>query len=224
MAQVSDRGPGSEGERMRVFGIDPGSRLVGWAVVEGSTPTRVAVLASGVERLGVGSSAVRLGRLAERLGAHLEQWQPEEVALERAFVGANVGSALRLGEARGVVLALAGLRGLRVTDYSPATVKLAVAGHGRASKDEVATGVARLVGGIRTGGDETDALAVALCHLAHAGFQSRVAQALGARPRSTGRRAATAAAPVEARAATSPRALLAALSRQGAPRIRVVRR
>ena len=210
---------------MRVLGIDPGSRLVGWAVVEGSTPARVTVLASGVERLGVGPSAVRLGRLAERLGSHLERWTPGEVALERAFVGANVASALRLGEARGVVLALAGLRGLGVTDYPPATVKLAVAGHGRASKDEVATGVARLVGGSRAGGDETDALAVALCHLAHAGFQARVAQALGARPRAArpGRRAA-ASAPAAAGAATATSALLEALRGRGAPRVRVVRR
>ncbi len=208
---------------MRVLGIDPGSRVTGWAIVEGRARGGAEVLASGVLRLGMDAPAARLGRLAEQLGEHIKDWQPEAVALERAFVGANISSALRLGEARGAVLALAGLRGLAVTDYPPATVKLSVAGHGRASKDEVALGVTRLVGGKHQGGDETDALAVALCHLAHAGFRARVAAAAEARPRQRAlRRPSGKGSSGEPSAQASPREMLAALRSRGG--IRVVRR
>lgn len=158
---------------MRVLGIDPGSRVTGWALVESSGAV-LKVLGSGVAAPRAGALALRLGSIAEQVERLIAEWLPESVAVERAFVGRNVSSALRLGEIRGAVLAVAGRHRLPVVDYPPATVKLAVAGSGVAQKDAVARGVTALVGGLHDPGDATDALAVAICHLRHASFAARL--------------------------------------------------
>jgi crossover junction endodeoxyribonuclease RuvC len=169
---------------VRVLGIDPGSRRTGWGLVE-ERHGEIFGLASGVAASGAGEISRRLGVIALRIEALLDEWQPDAVALERAFLGKNVSSALRLGEVRGVVLAGAGRRGLPVVDYTPATVKVAVAGSGCAEKSMVARGVGALLGSDVRPGDAADALAVAICHLRHARFTSRLQSAtLGAaRPR-----------------------------------------
>lgn len=118
---------------MRVLGIDPGSRITGWALVE-SSGNRLSVLAVGTAAPRTGELAARLGSIAEQVERLIAEWGPESVAVERAFVGKNVLSALRLGEIRGAVLAVAGRHALPVVDYPPATVKLAVAGSGAAEK------------------------------------------------------------------------------------------
>ena len=159
---------------MRVLGIDPGSRLTGWALVE-SSGAKLHVLGVGVAApSAAGTLATRLGSIAEEVDRLITAWTPESVAVERAFVGRNIASALRLGEVRGAVLAVAGRRGLAVVDYPPATVKLAVAGSGAAQKDAVARGVNALTGGRYEAGDATDALAVAICHLRHESFARRL--------------------------------------------------
>mgnify|MGYP000340489924 CR=1 FL=1 len=161
---------------MRVLGIDPGSRITGWALVE-SSGSALNVLAVGVASPKVGELAARLGQIAEQIERLIAHWTPESVAVERAFVGRNVASAMRLGEIRGAVLAVAGRNGLAVVDYPPATVKLAVAGSGAAQKDAVARGVNSLTGGHYEAGDATDALAVAICHLRHEKFARRLKSA-----------------------------------------------
>lgn len=158
---------------MRVLGIDPGSRITGWALVE-SSGNRLSVLAVGTAAPRTGELAARLGSIAEQVERLIAEWGPESVAVERAFVGRNVASALRLGEIRGAVLAVAGRHALPVVDYPPATVKLAVAGSGAAEKEAVARGVSTLTGGRYEAGDATDALAVAICHVRHASFASRL--------------------------------------------------
>lgn len=158
---------------MRVLGIDPGSIKTGWGVVE-EHGGDVRGLASGVARAGNGDIAARLGRIATQMEVLLDEWKPEAVAIERAFLGKNVSSALRLGEVRGVLLASAGRRDLPVVDYPPATVKVAVAGSGRAEKGMVARGVNALLGLSVDPGDATDALAVAICHVRHDRFRSRL--------------------------------------------------
>lgn len=158
---------------MRVMGIDPGSRVTGWALVETSGRT-MRVLDFGVSAPRGGELATRLGLIAEQVDGLIARWLPESVAVERAFVGRNVASALRLGEIRGAVLAVAGRHRLPVVDYPPATVKLAVAGSGVAEKEAVARGVSTLTGGRFEAGDATDALAVAICHLRHASFARRL--------------------------------------------------
>lgn len=158
---------------MRVLGIDPGSRKTGWGVVEDAGGD-LRGLASGVASSGTGEISLRLGRIAAQIETLLDEWAPDAVAIERAFLGKNVSSALRLGEVRGVLLASAGRREVPVVDYPPATVKVAVAGSGRAEKGMVARGVNALLGTTVDAGDATDALAVAICHLRHDRFQSRL--------------------------------------------------
>lgn len=168
MAEPSARGARPAAAR-RVFGVDPGTRVVGWAVISSTADGRHA-LTSGTWRLGSSDLPLpeRLHRLHQMLSAMLQLHQPTELALEAAFVGPNVRSALRLGEARGVVMMTAAAAGLPVEEIPPATVKRRVAGAGAASKEQVE----RLVR-MRLGlphmkfatADESDAVAVAFCAL-----------------------------------------------------------
>jgi len=154
---------------VRVLGIDPGSRLTGWGVVE-EQGRAVRYLGSGTLVLqGKDELAVRLARLSEECGRLLTAWRPAAVALERAFVARNVQSALRLGEARGAVLAVIGATGVALHEYAPAAVKLAAVGHGQADKDAIIWGVGKRLGLAEPlATDAADALALALCHLQHA--------------------------------------------------------
>lgn len=162
---------GSDG--LRVLGVDPGTRIAGWAVVEGPL-TRARVLGYGTWTLR-GSLSNRLATLAAKLGELCSEFAPQRVALERNFAGHNVMSALRLGEARGAILAAAGSHCVPVIEYTPATVKLAVTGSGRASKADVQTMVARLLSlPALPAADAADALALALCHLQAAPFATRL--------------------------------------------------
>lgn len=161
---------------MRVLGIDPGSRWTGFAVVE-EPDRKPRLLAHGVAKPKPGDLGVRLAALIETVAEVAEEWSPDVVALERAFVGKSMASALRLGEVRGALLAFAGGRSLPVFDYPPATVKLTVAGAGNADKIVVARAVSGALGEEHAPGDATDAIAVALCHLRQGGFAARVTEA-----------------------------------------------
>lgn len=163
---------------MRALGIDPGSRLTGWGVVEAA--------GRGLRHLGSGTIALpardalaaRLARLHASCGALIAEWTPDAVVLERAFVAANVQSAFRLGEARGAVLAAVAATGIPVHEFAPAEVKLAAVGHGRADKDTVGRGVTALLGlAERPRQDAADALAVALCWLQQAPLRAALARA-----------------------------------------------
>jgi crossover junction endodeoxyribonuclease RuvC len=164
---------------MRVLGIDPGARVTGFGVVEEGGRSNLRQLAAGVVRPRTNDSAARLGAIASEVERLIDAWKPESIALESPFVGKNVASALRLGEVRGAILALAGRRQLTVVDYPPATVKVAVTGSGVAEKAAVARGVGELLGAEREAGDATDALAVAICHLRHASFARRLRDSRG---------------------------------------------
>jgi crossover junction endodeoxyribonuclease RuvC len=177
---------------VRALGIDPGSRVTGWGVVEraGTTFRR---LAGGVVRLDASVALpARLARLHAECLALVDAWRPDTIVLERNFVAHNVQSAFRLGEVRGVVLAAAAARERPVHEYAPATVKLAAVGHGRADKDTMIRGVTALLAlAARPSADAADALALALCHLQQAPLLAAVASAErqsgaspgGARPR-----------------------------------------
>lgn len=166
----------ARGCEVRVLGIDPGSQVTGWGVVE-AAPRGARRIAAGVAKPSGADAARRLAHLAVELGRLLDEWQPAALAMERAFVGRNAASALKLGEVRGALLAVAGQRGIPVVDYPPATVKVAVTGSGRAEKDQVARGVNLILGGDHGAGDATDALAIAICHLLHAASARRFAAA-----------------------------------------------
>jgi len=150
---------------VRVLGIDPGTSVTGWGVVEpGGAQFRC--VASGALVLSARSSlGERLGRIRAAVVELCALHAPGALALEKAFVAHNVQSAFRLGEARGAVLIAAAESGVPVFEYAPAQVKSVVVGYGRADKTQIIRGVALRLGVVQAAGpDEADALALALCH------------------------------------------------------------
>lgn len=155
-------------EPIRVLGVDPGSFRTGWGIV-GGRAVEPRLIECGVIRLPSRAPfPERLHRLLSELREIVERLEPTAAAVEAPFHGINARAALQLAHARGVVLAVLGSAAVPVTEYAPATVKMAVAGSGRAEKEQVRAMVVRLLGGAWSGSassDESDALAVALCHL-----------------------------------------------------------
>ena len=182
---------------IRVLGIDPGTLRMGYAVLVVANPRTPTLLASGVlEASARDSPSCRLGSLFRQLVVVMEQHSPDQVAVESSFFGKNALSMLRLGEARGVALAAAGARNLPATDYSPASVKKAVTGNGSASKQQVAQILSMLLRGLADVKDlrrldETDAIAVAWCHVATGAATARVGLASAAAAAATNAMAAT---------------------------------
>ena len=133
-------------------------------------------IASGVVRAR-GSRAERLASIHREMCDVGTKYSPSAVSLEKTFVGDNVQSAFRLGEARGAVMVAAANLGLQVIEYSPAEIKLAVAGSGRAAKAQMQAMVGRLLGlDSPLAEDEADALGAALCHIHTSRFHSTIAQ------------------------------------------------
>lgn len=150
---------------MIVLGIDPGSHRCGFGVVarEGR---QLRVVESGVLEPGKLAMPDRLGRILEGLDDLIRRTRPAEVSVEAVFSGASARSALVLGQARGVALAVAARAGLPVFEYAPSEVKLAFTGNGRADKDQMLRTARLLLGVTPELSDEADALALAVCHLA----------------------------------------------------------
>jgi crossover junction endodeoxyribonuclease RuvC len=151
---------------VRVLGIDPGTSVTGWGVVE-PAGAEFRCVASGAlvlsARLPLGARLSRIrASVTDLCGLHA----PAALALEKAFVAHNVQSAFRLGEARGAVLIAAAEAGVPVFEYAPAHVKSVVVGYGGADKAQMVRGIALRLGVQPTERtDEADALALALCHL-----------------------------------------------------------
>jgi crossover junction endodeoxyribonuclease RuvC len=151
---------------MRVLGIDPGTVMTGYGVVEG--PTSVRLVDCGTLRFSPRVSAERrLWSIFEGICGLIESHQPDEVAIEEPFVGINVRSAFMIGRAQAVAVLAAARSGLPTAYYSPAEVKQQVCGYGRSDKAQVRTMVMLELGarGSTLGTDATDALAIALCHI-----------------------------------------------------------
>ncbi|MBL6078542.1 crossover junction endodeoxyribonuclease RuvC [Belnapia sp. T18] len=155
---------------VRLLGLDPGLQHTGWGMVE-SIGNRLRHLADGVISTDADQPlAERLCTLHRGLAALIEQWRPQEAAVEHTYVNKNPGAALKLGQARGVVLVTPALAGIQVAEYQAMEVKRAVVGTGHADKAQVEAMVRRLLPGatIRRS-DAADALAVAICHAHHRG-------------------------------------------------------
>jgi crossover junction endodeoxyribonuclease RuvC len=169
---------------VRILGIDPGSRLCGYGVVDIAPGQKPRYVECGVLQLKETSPLpFRLRQLHDDLGEVIAELRPDEMSLEAIFHGKNAQSALRLGYARGVVMLLAEQRGLRLHEYPPATVKRAVAGNGRAAKEEVQRMVRWLCGLRHTPqADAADALALALCHAYRASVPAALRAAMPGRP------------------------------------------
>ena len=156
---------------MRVFGIDCGTEVTGFGVVDSdeSSSTRQLVCRTfGCIRLAKSKTLPeRLAQVYVALSAELEQWKPEVVAIEEVFYSVNAKSALKLGQVRGVALLAAASHGIPVAEYAPLTIKSSVVGYGLAKKEQVQFMVARLLklAELPEPFDAADALAIAICHL-----------------------------------------------------------
>jgi crossover junction endodeoxyribonuclease RuvC len=166
-----------------VFGIDPGSQRTGYGCIA-SDGRRHRLVVCGAIRAAAGDAfPARLAAIHRELTAIIRESQPDCVAIENLFHASNVRSALTLGHARGVAMLAAIQAGLPVVEYTPAEVKRAVVGYGRAEKTQVQHMVKLLPGLDRVPAphDAADALAVAICHL-HTGPGSAKSGPPAARP------------------------------------------
>ncbi len=156
---------------MRVFGIDCGTEITGYGVVEtcdtGRQPRLLCKAMGGIRLTKAESTAERLEHVYRTLTAELERWQPDIVAVEEVFYSVNAKSALKLGQVRGVALLAAACLGLPVAEYAPLRIKSSVVGYGLAKKEQVQFMVARLLElpELPQPADAADALALAICHI-----------------------------------------------------------
>ncbi|MDU8928677.1 crossover junction endodeoxyribonuclease RuvC [Alisedimentitalea sp. MJ-SS2] len=163
---------------MRVLGIDPGLRNLGWGVID-VDGSRLSHVGNGICR-SVGSDlAARLLSLHEQLSAVLARFAPDTAAVEQTFVNKDGASTLKLGQARGICLLVPAQAGLAVGEYAPNTVKKTVVGVGHAQKAQVDHMVKMQLPGVQIeGSDAADALAVAICHAHHTRSGAAVRDAL----------------------------------------------
>jgi crossover junction endodeoxyribonuclease RuvC len=156
---------------MRVFGIDCGTEVTGFGVVDSdeSSPNRQLVCRTiGSIRLPKSKNLPdRLAQVYATLSAELDRWCPDVVAIEEVFYSVNAKSALKLGQVRGVALLAAANQKIPVAEYAPLSIKSSVVGYGLAKKEQVQFMVARLLNlaELPTPFDAADALAIAICHL-----------------------------------------------------------
>jgi len=156
---------------MRVFGIDCGTEVTGFGVVESCDEVHGPQLrfrAMGAIRLAKASALPkRLEQVFNELTAELERWRPDAVAIEEVFYSVNAKSALKLGQVRGVAMLAAARQEIPIAEYAPLKIKSSVVGYGLAKKEQVQFMVARLLGlsMLPEPADAADALAIAICHI-----------------------------------------------------------
>ncbi len=149
-----------------ILGIDPGTVIMGYGVIvqKGST---MKLITLGVLKLDkFADHAVRLKKILERTLSLIDEYNPDELAIEAPFFGKNVQSMLKLGRAQGVAIAAALLRDMPITEYSPKKIKMSITGSGNASKEQVAAMLQNLLAFTEKPQylDATDGLAAAVCH------------------------------------------------------------
>lgn len=149
-----------------ILGIDPGTNIMGYGIIK-ITGKKSELISMGVVKLGqFENHAMKLKHIFERTLSLIEQYKPDEVALEAPFFGENVQSMLKLGRAQGVAMAAALYRDIPIFEYAPKKVKQSITGNGAASKEQVAAMLKALLKYEESPKffDATDGLAVAYCH------------------------------------------------------------
>lgn len=163
---------------MRVLGIDPGLRNLGWGVID-VVGARITHVANGICHSAGDELAPRLLSLHTQLSEVVRCYNPDHAAVEQTFVNKDAVATLKLGQARGIALLVPAQAGLDVGEYAPNAVKKAVVGVGHADKGQVDHMVRlQLPGVVITGPDAADALAVAICHAHHLQSAGRLEAAL----------------------------------------------
>ena len=174
VAQTGARRP----HRETILGVDPGSIITGWGLVEleGNQLRHVAHGTVGTSTaLG---QAERLRQIHRGIEEVIEQFRPAAVSLEKVFFSRNVQSALKLGQARGMAMLAAAQNQIAVSEYTATEIKVAVVGYGHATKEQIQKMVSALLGlqgSLRA--DAADALAAAICHIHRRAYQPRIAGA-----------------------------------------------
>lgn len=147
-----------------ILGIDPGSRVTGYGIIKANNKD-IHYIDSGCIRTSEGELSQRLLQIFNGVCELLEQYHPNEVAIEQVFMHENPSSALKLGHARGVAMVACASHRIVVSEYSPRAIKQAIAGYGAAEKSQVKHMVVKLLS-LNTApqSDASDALAIAICH------------------------------------------------------------
>ncbi len=157
---------------IRVIGIDPGSRITGYGVID-TDGFRHSHVTSGCIRINADTLGDKLGIIFEQVSSILAIWKPQSMAIEQVFVKRNVDSALKLGQARGAAICAAVQAKIPLGEYTPRAIKKAVVGNGAADKQQIQQMIQRLLGlDEQPQSDEADALAIAICHANHIKVQS----------------------------------------------------
>ena len=157
---------------VRVLGVDPGTRSMGYGLIDCFSYQERTPVCYGAWRPDVRLPLFRrLGIIQKSLEELIRSYSPQVLVLEKSFCGPNVKTAISIGEARGLVLSLAGRYDLDLKEYSPTSVKMAIVGTGRATKEQVQKMVSMLLGGNRSfeTDDESDALALAVSYVQREG-------------------------------------------------------
>ena len=163
---------------MRVLGIDPGLRNLGWGVID-AHGSRLTHVANGVCRSSGDDLAQRLLSLHMQLTDVVKTFEPEVAAVEQTFVNKDGAGTLKLGQARGIAMLVPAQAGLPVSEYAPNKVKKTVVGVGHADKTQVAVMVGLQLPGVKLEGpDAADALALAICHAHHGGASGGLSAAI----------------------------------------------
>ena len=150
--------------KVRILGIDPGSRVTGYGIVD-SDQKKTSYVASGCIRVGGDSLAQRLCTIFDEVQNLIVEYHPDEMAVERVFMHRNADSALKLGQARGAAICAVASRSIPVVEYSATQIKQSVVGRGSAAKEQVQHMVRVLLNlSAEPQADAADALAAALCH------------------------------------------------------------
>jgi len=154
-------------EKIRIIGIDPGSRCTGYGVID-SDGFRHSYVASGYLKIKGDDFPERLGSIFIQLGEVIKQWQPQTMGIEQVFVNKNIDSALKLGQARGAAICAGVNAQLDVGEYTPRAIKKAVVGNGSADKQQIQQMMKILLKlDFKPQSDEADGLAIAVCHANH---------------------------------------------------------
>jgi len=164
---------------MLILGIDPGLQKTGWGLVDKQGNALKFVASGLIKTKASDPMAERLAHLHQEMADIIKNHNPDSAAIEETFVNRNPASALKLGQARGVLLAVPALYGLGVAEYSANKIKKSVVGTGHAAKDQIAMMVRTLLPACgQISEDEADALAVAICHAHYGDWNSTISGAL----------------------------------------------
>jgi crossover junction endodeoxyribonuclease RuvC len=159
-----------------ILGIDPGTQVFGYGIIK-QVGQKVTAIQMGIVKLDkFKAHEIRLAKIFEKVTQLIEQYLPDEMAIESPFYGKNILIALKLGRAQGVSMAAAISRQIPIVEYAPKKIKQSVTGNGNASKEQVAAMVVRLLNISPENYllDATDALAVAITHVNQGGRQQEV--------------------------------------------------